>query len=87
MPSLLAGYMAFACRRERAAAPDRSCARRASAIGIPFVKRDVDTAGQTMFLLNVGERRGLHTRHERKRAHQLLLDVPDKAQRLSATPR
>ena len=27
----------------------------ASAIGISFVKRDVDTAGQTMFLLNVGE--------------------------------
>lgn len=27
----------------------------ASAIGISFVKRDVNTAGQTMFLLKVGE--------------------------------
>ena len=54
---VVAGYMAFL----RAALHELVQPRLtvpvldASAIGISFVKRDVDTAGQTMFLLNVGE--------------------------------
>ena len=53
---VVAGYMTFCAppsvsSRSRLTVPVLD----ASAIGISFVKRDVDTAGQTMFLLNVGE--------------------------------
>lgn len=60
----------------------------ASAIGISFVKRDVDTAGQTMFLLNVGELLEDYTRAmSENELINSMLDVPDKAQRSSVTPR
>ena len=55
----------------------------ASAIGISFVKRDVDTAGQTMFLLNVGELLEDYTRAmSENELINSLLDVPDKAQKV-----
>ena len=55
----------------------------ASAIGISFVKRDVDTAGQTMFLLNVGEVLEDYTRAmSENELINSLLDVPDKAQKV-----
>ena len=54
---VVAGYMTFlrAALRELAQPRLAVPVLDASAIGISFVKRDVDTAGQTMFLLNVGE--------------------------------
>ena len=54
---VVAGYMAFlrAALHELAQPRLTVPVLDASAIGISFVKRDVDTAGQTMFLLNVGE--------------------------------
>ena len=59
------------------------------AIGIGFaipsnlVKRDVDTAGQTMFLLNVGELLEDYTRAmSENELINSLLDVPDKAQKV-----
>ena len=55
----------------------------ASAIGISFVKRDVNTAGQTMFLLNVGELLEDYTRAmSENELINSLLDVPDKAQKV-----
>ena len=53
---VVAGYMAFlrAALHELAQPRLTVPVLDASAIGISFVKRDVDTAGQTMFLLNVG---------------------------------
>ncbi len=55
----------------------------ASAIGISFVKRDVATAGQTMFLLNVGELLEDYTRAmSENELINSLLDVPDKAQKV-----
>lgn len=55
----------------------------ASAIGISFVKRDVDTAGQTMFLLNVGELLEDYTRAmSENELINSLLDVPDKVQKV-----
>lgn len=55
----------------------------ASAIGISFVKRDVDTGGQTMFLLNVGELLEDYTRAmSENELINSLLDVPDKAQKV-----
>ena len=55
----------------------------ASAIGISFVKRDFDTAGQTMFLLNVGELLEDYTRAmSENELINSLLDVPDKAQKV-----
>ena len=54
----------------------------ASAIGISFVKRDFDTASQTMFLLNVGELLEDYTRTmSENELINSLLDVPDKAQK------
>lgn len=56
----------------------------ASAIGISFVKRDVDTAGQTMFLLNVGELLEDYTRAmSENELINSLLDVSDKAQKVA----
>ena len=55
----------------------------ASAIGISFVKRDFDTASQTMFLLNVGELLEDYTRAmSENELINSLLDVPDKAQKV-----
>lgn len=55
----------------------------ASAIGISFVKRDFDTASQTMFLLNVGELLEDYTRTmSENELISSLLDVPDKAQKV-----
>ena len=53
---VVAGYMAFlrAALHELAQPRLTVSVLDASAIGISFVKRDVNTAGQTMFLLNVG---------------------------------
>lgn len=82
---VVAGYMAFL----RAALHELSQPRLtvpvldASAIGISFVKRDVDTAGQTMFLLNVGELLEDYTRAmSENELINSLLDVPDKAQKV-----
>lgn len=55
----------------------------ASAIGISFVKRDFNTAAQTMFLLNVGELLEDYTRAmSENELINSLLDVPDKAQKV-----
>lgn len=55
----------------------------ASAIGISFVKRDFNTAAQTMFLLNVGELLEDYTRTmSENELINSLLDVPDKAQKV-----
>ena len=55
----------------------------ASAIGISFVKRDFDTASQTMFLLNAGELLEDYTRAmSENELISSLLDVPDKAQKV-----
>ena len=55
----------------------------ASAIGISFVKRDFNTAAQTMFLLNVGELLEDDTRAmSENELIKSLLDVPDKAQKV-----
>lgn len=55
----------------------------ASAIGISFMKRDFDTASQTMFLLNVGELLEDYTRAmSENELISSLLDVPDKAQKV-----
>ena len=55
----------------------------ASAIGISFVKRDFNTAAQTMFLLNVGELLEDYTRAmSETELITSLLDVPDKAQKV-----
>ena len=63
--------------------PRRASVLDASAIGISFVKRDVDTAGQTMFLLNVGELLEDYTRAmSENELINSLLDVPDKAQKV-----
>ena len=82
---VVAGYMTFL----RAALHELSQPRLtvpvldASAIGISFVKRDVDTAGQTMFLLNVGELLEDYTRAmSENELINSLLDVPDKAQKV-----
>ncbi|MEI3352911.1 MAG: heavy metal translocating P-type ATPase [Collinsella sp.] len=82
---VVAGYMTFL----RAALHELSRPRLtvpvldASAIGISFVKRDVDTAGQTMFLLNVGELLEDYTRAmSENELINSLLDVPDKAQKV-----
>ena len=82
---VVAGYMAFL----RAALHELTQPRLtvpvldASAIGISFVKRDVDTAGQTMFLLNVGELLEDYTRAmSENELINSLLDVPDKAQKV-----
>ena len=54
-----------------------------SAIGISFVKRDFNTAAQTMFLLNVGELLEDYTRAmSENELINSLLDVPDKAQKV-----
>ncbi len=55
----------------------------AAAIGISFVKGDFNTAGQTMFLLNVGELLEDYTRTmSENELINSLLDVPDKAQKV-----
>lgn len=55
----------------------------ASAIGISFVKRDFNTAAQTMFLLNVGELLEDYTRAmSENELVNSLLNVPDKAQKV-----
>lgn len=55
----------------------------ASAIGISFVKRDFNTAAQTMFLLSVGELLEDYTRAmSENELINSLLDVPDKAQKV-----
>ena len=55
----------------------------ASAIGISFVKRDFNTAAQTMFLLNVGELLEDYTRAmSENELINSLLNVPDKAQKV-----
>ena len=79
---VVAGYMTFlraALAQPRLTVPVLD----ASAIGISFVKRDVDTAGQTMFLLNVGELLEDYTRAiSENELINSLLDVPDKAQKV-----
>ena len=82
---LVAGYMAFlrAALHELAQPRLTVPVLDASAIGISFVKRDVDTAGQTMFLLNVGELLEDYTRAmSENELINSLLDVPDKAQKV-----
>ena len=82
---VVAGYMAFlrAALRELAKPRLTVPVLDASAIGISFVKRDVDTAGQTMFLLNVGELLEDYTRAmSENELINSLLDVPDKAQKV-----
>ena len=82
---VVAGYMTFlrAALRELARPRLTVPVLDASAIGISFVKRDVDTAGQTMFLLNVGELLEDYTRAmSENELINSLLDVPDKAQKV-----
>lgn len=82
---VVAGYMTFlrAALRELAQPRLTVPVLDASAIGISFVKRDVDTAGQTMFLLNVGELLEDYTRAmSENELISSLLDVPDKAQKV-----
>lgn len=82
---VVAGYMTFlrAALRELAQPRLTVSVLDASAIGISFVKRDVDTAGQTMFLLNVGELLEDYTRAmSENELINSLLDVPDKAQKV-----
>lgn len=83
---VVAGYMTFlrAALRELAQPRLTVPVLDASAIGISFVKRDVDTAGQTMFLLNVGELLEDYTRAmSENELINSLLDVPDKAQKVA----
>lgn len=55
----------------------------AAAIGMSFVKGDIKTAGQTMFLLHVGEALEDYTRAaSENELINSLLDVPDKAQKV-----
>ena len=82
---VVAGYMAFlrAALHELAQPRLTVPVLDASAIGISFVKRDVDTAGQTMFLLNVGELLEDYTSAmSENELINSLLDVPDKAQKV-----
>lgn len=82
---VVAGYMTFlrAALRELAQPRLTVPVLDASAIGISFVKRDVDTAGQTMFLLNVGELLEDYTRAmSENELINSLLDVPDEAQKV-----
>ncbi|WP_231500769.1 MULTISPECIES: heavy metal translocating P-type ATPase [unclassified Collinsella] len=82
---VVAGYMTFlrAAFRELAQPRLTVPVLDASAIGISFAKRDVDTAGQTMFLLNVGELLEDYTRAmSENELINSLLDVPDKAQKV-----
>lgn len=82
---VVAGYMAFlrAALHELAQPRLTVPVLDASAIGNSFVKRDVDTAGQTMFLLNVGELLEDYTRAmSENELINSLLDVPDKAQKV-----
>lgn len=82
---VVAGYMAFlrAALHELAQPRLTVPVLDASAISISFVKRDVDTAGQTMFLLNVGELLEDYTRAmSENELINSLLDVPDKAQKV-----
>ena len=82
---VVAGYMTFlrAALHELAQPCLTVPVLDASAIGISFVKRDVDTAGQTMFLLNVGELLEDYTRAmSENELINSLLDVPDKAQKV-----
>lgn len=82
---VVAGYMTFlrAALRELAQPRLTVPVLDASAIGISFAKRDVDTAGQTMFLLNVGELLEDYTRAmSENELINSLLDVPDKAQKV-----
>lgn len=82
---VVAGYMTFLRTALRELAQPRLTVPvlDASAIGISFIKRDVDTAGQTMFLLNVGELLEDYTRAmSENELINSLLDVPDKAQKV-----
>lgn len=82
---VVAGYITFlrAALRELAQPRLTVPVLDASAIGISFVKRDFDTAGQTMFLLNVGELLEDYTRAmSENELINSLLDVPDKAQKV-----
>ena len=82
---VVAGYMTFlrAALHELAQPRLTVPVLDASAIGISFVKRDVNTAGQTMFLLNVGEKLEVYTRAmSENELINSLLDVPDKAQKV-----
>lgn len=82
---VVAGYMTFlhAALHELAQPRLTVPVLDASAIGISFVKRDVNTAGQTMFLLNVGELLEDYTRAmSENELINSLLDVPDKAQKV-----
>ena len=82
---VVAGYMTFlrAALHELAQPCLTVPVLDASAIGISFVKRDVNTAGQTMFLLNVGELLEDYTRAmSENELINSLLDVPDKAQKV-----
>ena len=82
---VVAGYMAFlrAALHELAQPRLTVPVLDAAAIGISFVKRDVDTARQTMFLLNVGELLEDYTRAmSENELINSLLDVPDKAQKV-----
>ncbi|MCI5949566.1 MAG: hypothetical protein MRZ21_02620 [Coriobacteriaceae bacterium] len=82
---VVAGYMTFlrAALHELAQPRLTVPVLDASAIGISFVKRDVNTAGQTMFLLNVGELLEDYTRAMiENELINSLLDVPDKAQKV-----
>lgn len=82
---VVAGYMTFlrAALHELAQPRLTVPVLDASAIGISFVKHDVNTAGQTMFLLNVGELLEDYTRAmSENELINSLLDVPDKAQKV-----
>ena len=82
---VVSGYMAFlrAALRELAQPRLTVPVLDASAIGISFVKRDIDTAGQTMFLLNVGELLEDYTRAmSENELINSLLNVSDRAQKV-----
>lgn len=77
LPFLAAGWQAL--RRGRLTVPVLD----AAAIGISFIKRDPKTAGETMFLLHVGEALEDYTRAASE--NELigsLLDVPDSVQKV-----
>lgn len=87
---VVAGYMAFlrAALHELAQPRLTVPVLDASAIGISFVKRDVDTAGQTMFLLNVGELLEDYTRAMSENESSTRCSMyPTRRKRSSAIPR
>lgn len=58
----------------------------AAAIGISYVKRDISTAGQTMFLLDIGETLEAYTRsRSQSELMYSLMDLPETVQRIEGS--